>query len=301
MEIDDEEEENDYVNGDFYYSSVSSFLQYESEFNIITKGSSNTQVHKAKCDEIIKTHSFSSDFSDRCHKVAKYLQYIKHNDDTENRCRCLNYLLNTKTEFNTFSNKKCSDLFRAYYAISDKLETCKSTISCIYEEDLEKIKRIYYLNESMNKLNKSIEDNDGHINSNAENFAEHYRNAIIHCRTDKTEGYCTQLKEIEQYIYQCMESEKYKEAWKILKTLIPNYGTPSIIVSFIMVLGTPLILYILHKFTPFGPWFNTQIQKKKKIWNLLSENAPQIHRHRHPILDMSNSRYNIKYNSTENS
>ncbi|SBT58955.1 PIR Superfamily Protein [Plasmodium ovale wallikeri] len=301
MDIDDEEEENDYVNGDFYYPSVSSFFQYETEFNIITKGSSKTEVHKAKCDEIMKTHSLSGDFSDLCQKVAKYLLYIKHNDDTENRCRCLNYLLNTKTEFNTFSNKKCSELFRAYYAISDKLETCKSTISCIYEEDLEKIKRIYYLNEAMNKLNKSTKDKDEHINSNAKIFAQHYRNAITDCRTDKSEGYCTQLKEIEQYIYQCLESEKYKEAWKILKTLIPNYGTPSITVSFIMILGTPLILYILHKFTPFGPWINTQIQKKKNIWNNLPENAPEIHGYRHPILDMSNSKYNIEYYSIENS
>ncbi|SBT54202.1 PIR Superfamily Protein [Plasmodium ovale wallikeri] len=296
MGSDDEDEDDGYIYGDTYYSSVRTFLQYEAEFNIITNGSSKTQVKSAKCDEIIKSHISSNDFSDKCHKVSKYLHYIKYKDDTKNRCRCLNYLLNTRVEFNAFPNKNFSELFSAYAAISDNMQICKLYIGRIHEEDLEKIEKLYNLNEAMKKLNKSITDNDARIYRNAEDFAEQYRNAIKDCQTDNNESYCTELKEIEKYIYGCIESEKYKEAWKILKTLIPNDGTSSI-VSCIMILGIPFFLYSLYKFTPLGPWTYKQIQKKKKMWNDLSENEHYLNNHSHENLNMENSKFNIKYQS----
>ncbi|SBS98729.1 PIR Superfamily Protein [Plasmodium ovale curtisi] len=300
MGSDDEDEDDGYIHGDTYYSSVRTFLQYESEFNIITNGSSKTQVKSAKCDKIIETHNFSNNFSDRCHMVAKYLHYIKYNDDIENRCRCLNYLLNKRIEFNAFPNKNFSELFSAYSAISDNMQICKLSIGRIHEEDLENIEKLYNLNEAMKKLDKSITDNDEHIYSNSENFAHHYKNAINNCITGNTESYCTELKEIEKYIYFHTKPENYSKASDTLKRLLPQDRTHSIIISFIMTLGIPLILYILHNFTPFGPWFITQIQKKKYIWNHLSENKPQIQRYRHAKLNMSKSKYNIKYHSTEN-
>ncbi|SBT57339.1 PIR Superfamily Protein [Plasmodium ovale wallikeri] len=112
---------------------------------------------------------------------------------------------------------------------------------------------------------------------------------------DYTEGFCSELKAFEQYIYGCINSEKHIKAWKTLKPLIPNDATPSIIVSFIMLLGIPLLLYILYKFTPLGVWANSQIQKRKKIWNIIFKNKSQLHNLRHEEVNMENSEFNIKY------
>ncbi|SBT84455.1 PIR protein [Plasmodium ovale] len=296
----EEDEEEDYIHGDNYYSTLIAFIKYEDEFNSITNGISDTQDHSVNCTEISNVKFSSNDFSERCNKVARYLNYIKQKQDEDdgNRCRCLNYLLNTKTEFKIFSNKKCSELFIAYGAISEKLEKCKSTIGCIYKEDLEKINVLYDLNKSMKKLEKSIADKDEHIYSNAEDFAQHYRNAINYCPIDNTEGYCAELKGFQQYIYHFTKPENYTKASDILKTLIPNDGTSSIIVPCIISLGIPLFLYILYKFTPLGPWTNIQLQKKKKMWNNLSENEHNLDIPRHDQLNMKNSKFNIKYHSS---
>ncbi|SBT58673.1 PIR Superfamily Protein [Plasmodium ovale wallikeri] len=300
MGIDDEEdEEENYIPGDNYYSTLSAFIKYEDEFNSITNGSSDTQEHNVNCTEISYVKFSSNDFTERCNKVARYLHYIKQKQDEDdgNRCRCLNYLLNTKTEYNIFSNKKCSELFVAYDEISAKLDKCKSTIGCIYKEDIQKIKKLYDLNKSMKKLEKSIADKDEHINVNAEDFSRHYRNAIIDCPTDNSEGYCAELKGFQQYIYHFTKPENYSKASDILKTLIPNDGTSSIIVPCIIILGIPFFLYILYKFTPLGSWAHIQFQKKKKMWNNLSENEYNLDIPRNDELNMENSKFNIKYHS----
>ncbi|SBT58758.1 PIR Superfamily Protein [Plasmodium ovale wallikeri] len=118
----EDDEEDGYVNGDNYYSSVSTFLQYENEFNRVTSESSSSKKHDADCNKISNDKFSSNGFSDRCDKVAKYLYYIKENDDNDNRCRCLNYLLNTKTEFNAYPDKKHSFYYESplFYAYNSK-------------------------------------------------------------------------------------------------------------------------------------------------------------------------------------
>ncbi|SBT00093.1 PIR Superfamily Protein [Plasmodium ovale curtisi] len=197
MGTEQEEDEEDYMPGDNYYATVNAFIKYEEEFNTITSGSIDTHVPGANCDEINKTHITDNDFTGRCHRVAKYLHYIKDKEDIENRCKCLNYLLNTKIEYNTFPKKKCSELFDAYEAISDNLKTCKLTIGCINKVDLEQIKNIYYLNEAIKKLEKSIEDNDENTYSTAEEFAQLYTNSIGGCKSDNTKSYCGAIRDLE--------------------------------------------------------------------------------------------------------
>ncbi|SBT85109.1 PIR protein [Plasmodium ovale] len=305
-EEDDEEGEVDddvVIAGENYYSSVRSFPIYEEEFNTVDSDSSDTQIYEKLCNSFSDV-LFSKKYStDTCKIIAKYLYYIKFKEDENNndRCKCLNYLLNTNEKFNTLPGYNISKLLKAYYKLSFKFNTCYNYIEHIENVDvLGKIKKLYNLNKAMNKLEKSVTDNNEHIHNDAEVFAEHYRNAINDCTINNTEGFCGELKAIEQYIYGCIKSDKHIKAWKTLKPLIPNDATPFIIVSFIMILGIPLLLYILYKFTPLEAWANSQIQKKKKIWYNLSKNKPQLHKLRHEEVNMENSEFNIKYHSAQN-
>lgn len=186
-------------------------------------------------------------FSDRCDKVARYLYYIKEKDDQEYRCKCLNYLLNRKTEFNAYPNKNCPDLFDAYEEISKHLETCKSTITCIKKEDLGKIEKLYYLNESMKKLEKSITDNDAHIYVNAEQFAQLYKSATTDCQNEDTEGYCGAIKDLQVICDYHTKSKNCEEIAKLLKYQIELNQAIKISVPCIIILSIPLFLYILNK------------------------------------------------------
>lgn len=179
------------------------------------------------------------------------MQHIKdkNDDDSNYRCKCLNYLLHTNEKFNTYPENNISKLFRSYKQISSKFKTCDRNIEHIKNEDvLGKIKKLYNLHKAMDKLENSIKYNDGYIRNNAEKFAEHYRNTTNDCPTYSSDSYCSILKEIQEYIYRRTKFEKYTEASEILKTLIPNDET-FIIVSCIIILGIPFFLYILYKVT----------------------------------------------------
>ncbi|SBS89869.1 PIR Superfamily Protein [Plasmodium ovale curtisi] len=309
-ELDEDEEEEEEVDeveddslGEIYYASVRTFQKYEDELKMASGGSTNTQKYKTLCDSYDRIYFSGKDNSNRCYEIAKYLQYIKdkNDDDTDYRCKCLNYILNTNNKFNTYPGNIHSKLFRSYKKLSSKFGKCDVTIEHIKKKEvLEKIKKLYDLNKAMNKLDYSIKSDKSKIQKNAIEFAELYRNTRNDCTTHKTDGYCSELKVFEEYCYENTKPEKYTEASEILKMLIPNDGTSSIIVSCIMVLGIPFFLYVLYKFTPFGHWANTQIQKKNKMWNNLSENKPQLNSSRHEELNIKNSKFIVRYNSAQN-
>ncbi|SCA48160.1 PIR protein [Plasmodium ovale] len=297
--VNGDEEEIGALVPDEEYASVKTIQKYEEEFKKVTDISTETQKYKTLCESYNTIYFPDKVHSDRCYIISKYLDYIKGktNEDPDYRCKCLNYVLNTTQLFNTFPGYKVSKLFRAYAKIASKFQTCHLNIEYIKNEKiLEKIKKLYELHKAIDKLDNSINTNNGNTCTNAEKFAELYRNTRDDCSNYNNDGYCVELKGIEQYIYSITESEKYTEAWQILKTLIPNNGT-FIIVSCIMILGIPFFLYILYKFTPLGSWANTQIQKKKKIWNNIPENEYQLHVSSHDPLNMENSKFNMKYHS----
>ncbi|SBT83682.1 PIR protein [Plasmodium ovale] len=274
------------------YSSVSSFLKYEEEFNAVTNKSSDSQKHKVKCIDISNIHFSSNVFSDLCDKVAKYLYYIKQNqeEDYDNRCRCLNYFLNTKKEFKTFSNKTSAEIFAAHNAISSELETCELKIGCIHEDDIGKIKKLHDLHNSFTKLTKSLEDNNENIYSNAEEFALLYKNAIAGCESHNTEGYCGAMRDLEELCYYHTKSKNCSEIANLLKYQQALKKSFKIVVPSIMVLGIPFFSYIMYKFTSFGSWFNTFLIKNKIIsHNMNEEVADQYFEHTYEHADIENT------------
>lgn len=203
------------------------------------------------CSQIGRSAFSDNVFSDHCDKVAKYLYYIKEKENEDenynNRCRCLNYILNTRTTFNSVSNKKGPELFPAYKEISSKLNTCHLIIDSIQEEDLKKITKLFVLHNSLDKLQKSIAENDEHIYNNAEVFAQHYRDAMTDCQDNHTDSYCVSLKEIELYCYYHTNSQNCLEIAKLLKYQMQLKKALKVSVPCIIILAIPFFSYILYK------------------------------------------------------
>lgn len=228
---------------------MSSFPVYEEEFNKVDSEMTDTRKYEKLCTSFSNV-LFSDSFpTERCYKIAKYLHSIKLKTDqnSDDRCKCLNYLLNTKEDFKTLNGYDVSKLIIAYKKLSSKINVCYNNIEHIKNElVLEKIKNLYDLKKAMDQMENSIKTDKVNIPKNAQKFAKIYQNTRKNCPTYNTDVYCTELNVFEQYIDRCTKSEEYREAWKILKTLIPNDGT-SIIVSCIMILGIPFFLYVLYK------------------------------------------------------
>ncbi|SBS95452.1 PIR protein [Plasmodium ovale] len=301
MGSDDENEDEGYIHGDTYYSTVSSFLKYEDEFNRVTE-SSVLQKHGVNCKQKHNGFFSSNNFIDRCDKVANYLYYINQNkdEDYDNRCRCLNYLINTKTTFKTVPNKKCTELFDAYKEISSELKTCNLIIDCIYEKDLEKITKLHALHNSLNKLEMSIKLNEENINSNAEEFANLYLNCKSYCKGFEKDDYCEELEKITHYCYYHTNSKNCEEIAKLLKYQMKLKKAIKISVPCIIILTIPFFLYILHKFTSIGSWLNNFLIKNKIIQhNMNEEVTDQFFEHIHETEDREKcSSHHIGYHST---
>lgn len=226
------------------------FHKYNEDFNTVTDGRNNTDKHGVKCNHINTTFFQGSDFSDRCYKVAKYLDHINEEKVEErfDRCKFLNYFLNTDKHFNTFSNHDKSQLFKAYKYLPQIDGTCYSYIESIENEDvLKKLKKLYHLYDSLNHIEKFITSPEGDICNHAKQFASVYWNNEYNCHADNSDGYCIQLKSIEQSFYQHMKDKKCPEAENILEFIVSHNRTTATVVSYIIILTIPFFLFVLYK------------------------------------------------------
>ncbi|SBT58143.1 PIR Superfamily Protein [Plasmodium ovale wallikeri] len=305
---DEEEGEEDEVDiveaGENYYSSVGSFHVYEKEFNTIVVEKSNTQKYEQLCKSFSDVF-FSSNYpTDRCYMIAKYLYYIKLKTDQnhDDRCKCLNYLLNTKENFKSITNYEVSKLLKAYSKLASKFKTCDNIIEHIKSEDvLGKIEKLYTLHKSLGKLEKSIDENDGNMYSNAEEFANKYENCNNYCKDSNSNDYCEEIEKIKLYCYHHTNSKNCAEIAKLLKYQQELKRSVKIIVPCIIILGTPIFLYILHKFTSFGSRFNTFLIKNKIIQhNINEETTDQFFEYTHEAegRDIKYHLHHIGYHTT---
>ncbi|SBT73871.1 PIR protein [Plasmodium ovale] len=291
----EEEVDEDYSPGDIYYPSVRLFSEYIDEFNQVTHGNNDTATYRVLCNSVNETFFPKNDFGNRCYKVAKYLDYIKLKKDehNDNRCKCLNYLLNSNDDFNKFPGYDIFKIFKAYEKISSDLKICSVNIDCIRKEDLEKIKKLYILHDTYSKLQKSIEENDENIFTIAENFAQHYENSIDGCQTNDVDGYCGEINEIRELCYYHTKSKNCADIAKLMQYQKKLNKTLKIILPCITLLAIPFFLYIFYKFTTFGSWVNKKILKKERILdNLFDESQFQNSSEQ---LNLQDNRYNIKY------
>ncbi|SBT56440.1 PIR Superfamily Protein [Plasmodium ovale wallikeri] len=300
-EEEDEEEDasEDYSPGEVYYPSVRLYSEYIEEFNQVTSGNNDTATYKTLCESVNDTIFSKKDFGNRCYKVAKYLDFIKNKQVENNsiRCKCLNYLLNSKENFNTFSSYECSEMFKAYKKISTDREICTTSLDCISKEDVEKITKLYVLHDTFTEMQKYLEADDENTYSTAETFAKHYGNSIYDCQTNSVDAYCEALNEIESLCYQITKSKNCTEIAKLMKYQKALNRAVKIIIPCIITLVIPFFLYTLYKFTLFGSWVNSKILKKTYIRNNLYPES-ELQNHSSQQWNLENNKYNIKYYTT---
>ncbi|SBT56625.1 PIR Superfamily Protein [Plasmodium ovale wallikeri] len=183
----------EYIAGDDYYSSVNLFHKYKDEFDDVNSGSRDTNAYGVSCSHINTTYFAGEDFGDRCYKVAKYLDFIKKKniEDIYDRCRYLNYLINSNNEYNNFSSYKISKLFEAYNYLASTLTICNSHIEHIKKDDvLQRITKLNNLYEALNNIEKSQTTQVQKICTYTQQFATQYENSKDYCRSSGHPAFC---------------------------------------------------------------------------------------------------------------
>ncbi|SBT73341.1 PIR protein [Plasmodium ovale] len=286
-----------------YYSSINLFHEYTEKFNEAS-ANSNTHNCEVQCNHISTNKFKGVEFIDICYELAKYLDYINKNfkEDKSVPCKYLNYILNSNKKFNQFSTYAASKLFDAYKELSTNLNTCTSHIEYIEKKDvLEKLIKLYNLQDYMNKIEKSMKTSETEACDCAKKFATHYEDNKHSCHEHDMDGFCIQLKSLEQSFFQYMNGKNCPQIQKTLEVIIENSRTPSYIVPTVMILVIPLIFFIFYKFTPFGYWINLLIRRRKNILKNITEDTTSLQDTSEHKSSETNYKFNIKYNSLENS
>ncbi|SBT01806.1 PIR protein [Plasmodium ovale] len=298
-EEEEEDEEEAYTPGDNYYSYVSLFHDYDNEFTTTTSKDGDTESYKGYCEIIKRSHFSSNNFDNYCYKVAKYLEYIKDKNDGNGYEHCihLNYLLNSKIEYNTFLSYEKRKLFEAYKDLSENLKICSNNIELISENVLEKISDLYNFYDIFHNMIKSIDSPGENFCTHAEKSSESYKNIKKHCQTSSGYGFCEELKKIREKYYLTMKYENRCSTAPIAlepEDIEDSKGT--ILIPFAVILVITSVLFILYKFTPFGFWTSTQIRKRINIFNNIpKETLELLENSRSQQLSSEKNQYNVQY------
>ncbi|SBT83170.1 PIR protein [Plasmodium ovale] len=275
--MDDGDDDVNYVAGSNYYPYLSSFVQYEQNFNEIIKGSDANTSYETHCSKIESERFQGSDaFRKRCYDIAKYLNYIssKQSDgETHERCAHLNYILNSNTDYYNIQNYKKTELIKAYADVSPKLtDTCYAKIELIDDEVLEKLKEIYNMHELFYKVKMNAKPCNGDCCSNITQCVSIYNKYIDNCYADSMDYICQEISKLKHEYDNHMKT--VTTCPEAIKILIPpkEYNTGvTILIPCIIILIIPFFLFILYKFTPFGSLVRPRIHQIKRLLNNIYE------------------------------
>ncbi|SBT73820.1 PIR protein [Plasmodium ovale] len=265
-----------YVTGSNYYPYLSSFVQYQQNFNQIINGSGGDASYETRCSQISSDQFQGNDiFSNRCYEIAKYLNYIsKQNDgDTYKRCAHLNYTLNSNSGYYTMADYSKSDLIKAYSGISSKWnDTCYGKIELIDDAELEKLKEIYNMHELFYKVKLNATPCSGDCCSNITQCVSIYNKYIDNCYADSMDYICQEISKLKHEYDDHMKTvTTCPDAVKILIPPKENNTGVTILIPCIIILIIPFFLFILYKFTPFGTLVRPRIHQIKTFLNNIYE------------------------------
>ncbi|SBS81972.1 PIR Superfamily Protein [Plasmodium ovale curtisi] len=279
--MEDEEEEIDIdgtvedgihnqMEGEDYYSYVSLFPEYLSNL-------------KKSITESIDADTYTT-------------QYIYQ------RCRHLNYLLNTEDEYCSIPSYNKLQLINAYKEIMGKVNhVCTSYVAIINEVILGKIKNIYSMNEYLDKIKNKNTPCTDKCCPHAKECVRIYDGYIDACYTDSTDDLCKALQIFKNDYEELMENTNCEEEIKILTPPKERNSGVTVLIPFFMILVISICSFILYKFTPFGSWLDIKIQKKKNILKNLYKNHKLSGNYKNEQLNSHNNTFDIQYQSLRNS
>ncbi|SBT57108.1 PIR Superfamily Protein [Plasmodium ovale wallikeri] len=295
-----------YVTGSNYYPYLSSFVQYQQNFNQIINGSGGDTSYETRCSQIGNDRfQGSENFRKRCYEVAKYLNYIKSKEsdgDTHERCAHLNYILNSNKDYYDIPNYGKKDLIKAYADVSPNLTyMCHSKIDLIDHNVLEKLTEIYNMHDLFNKVKSNKASCSGTSCSNITRCVSIYEKYIENCYVDSMDYICQELSKLKHAYDEHMETvTTCPEAVKILIPPKENNTGVTILIPCIIILIIPFFLFILYKFTPFGPLVRPRIQQIKRLLNNIYEEGQYKTVDKSEFIEQTekSGSYQISYNSS---
>lgn len=228
------------------------FPEYLSNLKKSITESIDADTYTTQCHSIYSSKfANSGQFVTSCNKVAKYLAFLynkRFDIDIYQRCRHLNYLLNTEDEYCSIPSYNKLQLINAYKEIMGKVNhVCTSYVAIINEVILGKIKNIYSMNEYLDKIKNKNTPCTDKCCPHAKECVRIYDGYIDACYTDSTDDLCKALQIFKNDYEELMENTNCEEEIKILTPPKERNSGVTVLIPFFMILVISICSFILYK------------------------------------------------------
>ncbi|SBT73848.1 PIR protein [Plasmodium ovale] len=226
----------------------------------------------------------------------------KYKDTTyrDNGCKYLFYWLYTYVLNEKVTIENTLNLYKNLYSIYNENHECLNAfdkyINEMNEDTSEKFVRLTKL---YNELEKFFEENKTKKEKEpCTNYPfDSYLKYVDECRIGYDNDFCNELKNFRKKYNFFIQKVIKCEGKKDLLPSVEKSDTIGIILTpFSIISLTSLILPLLYKFTPIGPWIRNKIGKNKNIWDNINEETDQLlHNFEMEENNLNNPNYNIAY------
>ncbi|VUZ99732.1 PIR protein [Plasmodium vivax] len=259
--------------------------------------------YEETCQSIMGQYSIrNSSFKLNCNKSLNYLQKLEnreHTDIKQAQGTLYLYLWLYDKELKNVAYKGNSiDIYMkllnlCFFNLHNNILTIYQ--SKVRTENFEILKNLYDLYYKFDKIEHDNECKETKYEC-AKECVKLYKECIEICNQKYNVDYCNELEnfrnEFNKYISsenQCKDKDLY----------IPSniFASKSVIllIPLVSLLVLSTFFFILYKFTPFGPWFRDRSRRKKKFYNNIANEEPEI-LHASRTNKMSEIKpYNISY------
>ncbi|SBT73798.1 Plasmodium vivax Vir protein, putative [Plasmodium ovale] len=288
------------------YNVTSSYQEYKKALDSYTSSSDSIEI--PGCDNFNNKHINGSTYdpSRVCTIAIKFLIHLKEkyvSSYGEEGCRYLYYWLyvkaleSKKTTENTLDlYKKLNEVFNEH---NDGNYMFDEYINKMDKDTCNKTQKIIHLYEVFN-IFENQEPSDVEEKKCTSKCAEIFTSYVNECREEYDYDFCNELKNFREYHNFFIRKLRNCEGDKYFLPPVENFDIVGmIILPFVLILVTSLILPLLYKFTPIGPWIRHRLVKKKNVWDDMQQDENHLLRNYEMQKDNSiKPYYKIAYNSS---
>ncbi|SBT58677.1 PIR Superfamily Protein [Plasmodium ovale wallikeri] len=287
-----------------FYNIANSYTKYKEQLDTFKRD--GKPIYMGECDSFVNEHitNAEQDASMICKTVMKFLNLLKEESESY-KIEGSKYLfywlhndvLNGKLAIgNTLILYK--ELYRRYND-EDKLNILNIYINQMNDNTSDKLVKLIGIYDILKNFDNSYKETLKKKECTCYSI-DSFSRYVDECRKVYDNDFCDELKNFRnqynffiQNIIQC-RGDQY------LLPPVDNFDIVStILVSLFLILSTSLILPLLYKFTPFGPWISQKIRKKKNIWdNINQENNILSNSYEMKTYNSNKKNYSIAYHSS---
>ncbi|SBT02318.1 PIR Superfamily Protein [Plasmodium ovale curtisi] len=275
--------------------------------NIAFYESDREHTNMYQCNELTYTYfkNAQDNISKVCNTVLSFLNDLKvHNVSNyrDNGCKYLFYLLHSKTIDSETSfervldfTKKLNDIFNEHY---DGLHKLDIYINQMNKDTFDKLKKIINLYEAFNTYISKIKPPYNSVDRSSE-CIDLFVSYANECRQEYDFFFCNELKHFREQYNAFIDKVISCKGEKRLLPPVEFFNTVHVIIipSFLILL-TSFAFPLLYRFTAFGPWIRSLIDKDKKMLYDINEGTKHSLNTYVENNDSKIRSYNIAYNSS---